>query len=58
MMDAVAEQRALRSDHDAVRGDRSRLLKHVKATLETLTELGTSAEALKAPSEGLYVGLL
>ncbi|MFT6076403.1 MAG: replication initiation protein RepC [Yoonia sp.] len=48
MMDAIAEQRALRSAHDALRGDRSRLLKHVKATLETLTELGAANEAMEA----------
>ncbi len=52
MMDAVAEHRAQRSAHDALRGDRSRLLKHVKATLETLTDLGgTSAPLNDARAE-------
>ena len=51
MMDAIAEQRALRSAHDALRGDRSRLLRHVKATLETLTELGAANDAFTAAKD-------
>ncbi|RYG90087.1 hypothetical protein EU803_15865 [Loktanella sp. IMCC34160] len=51
MLDAVESLREERQLHDALRGDRSRLLRHVKATFETLGELGVhSAEliALKA----------
>ena len=39
MQDALAEARAERAAHDALRGDRSRLLRHVKAAFATLIEL-------------------
>ena len=46
MMDAVEQLRQERAAHDVLRGDRSRLLRHVKASFETLAELGISVPEL------------
>lgn len=40
MFEEIEAQRAHREAHDALRGDRSRLLKHMRATLEALAETG------------------
>jgi replication initiation protein RepC len=50
MLEAAAAIRAERDAHDTLRGDRSRLLRHVKVSLETLSDLGlrsTRIETLK-----------
>ena len=46
MLEAAEAIRAERAAHDALRGDRSRLLRHVKVSFETLAELGITVPEL------------
>ena len=47
MLEAAEAIRAEREDHDALRGDRSRLLRHVKVSLETLHDLGMTSKRIE-----------
>ena len=47
MLEAAEAIRAEREAHDALRGDRSRLLRHVKVSLETLHDLGMTSKRIE-----------
>ena len=48
MLEAAEQVRAEREAHDTLRGDRSRLLRHVKVSLETLVELGIRNDRIES----------